>query len=123
MIGGRDYSRTPHMATSLPASVSPELWYTLLSPDESTCESTSTHRGTSDTKKRDGAMSLTMRDRKSAVSLLYKFKDLDHYDAEDAFIMRELQVMLVLHVKVEIQSVDKHGDIAEWLDRELVGVE
>jgi meiotic recombination protein SPO11 len=31
----------------------------------------------------------------------------------------ELQLMLMLNVKAEIQAVDNHGDISDWLDRRL----
>lgn len=33
--------------------------------------------------------------------------------------MRELQRMLVLNIKAEIQAVDNFGDIADWLDAKL----
>jgi meiotic recombination protein SPO11 len=33
--------------------------------------------------------------------------------------MRELQRMLMLNIKAEIQAVDNYGDIADWLDRKL----
>lgn len=33
--------------------------------------------------------------------------------------MRELQRMLMLNIKAEIQVVDNYGDIADWLDSKL----
>ncbi len=33
--------------------------------------------------------------------------------------MRELQRMLMLNIKAEIQAVDNYGDIADWLDKRL----
>jgi meiotic recombination protein SPO11 len=34
--------------------------------------------------------------------------------------IQELQVMLMLNLKAEIQAVDNLGDMTEWLDRRLV---
>ena len=33
--------------------------------------------------------------------------------------MRELQRMLMLNIKAEIQAVDNYGDISDWLDGKL----
>lgn len=37
-------------------------------------------------------------------------------DVEDLDCRRELQVMLFLGIKAEIQGVDNGGDLTEWLD-------
>lgn len=64
---------------------------------------------------------LTLRDRKAAVSLLSRIKDNDGgNDADDMDEIQELQVMLMLNLKAEIQAVDNLGDMTEWLDRRLV---
>lgn len=39
---------------------------------------------------------------------------------EEADQVRELQRMLLLNIKVEIQAMDSYGDIAHWLDRKLI---
>ncbi len=41
------------------------------------------------------------------------------WDGERGDQMRELQRMLMLNIKAEMQAVDNYGDIAEWLDRRL----
>ncbi|KAF4837556.1 Meiotic recombination protein rec12 [Colletotrichum siamense] len=57
---------------------------------------------------------LKERDRKIAKTLLGNIPDdLDEYSIE---CRRELQIMLFLNVKAEIQAVDDAGDISNWLD-------
>lgn len=36
--------------------------------------------------------------------------------------LRELQRMLVLNIKAEIQTVDNFGDVTEWLDERLTKI-
>jgi meiotic recombination protein SPO11 len=38
---------------------------------------------------------------------------------DEADHMGELQRMLMLNIKAEIQAVDNYGDIADWLDKRL----
>ena len=46
-------------------------------------------------------------------------EDLGNNDAEMEQML-ELQRMMMLNVKAEIQSVDNYGDITDWLDEKLV---
>lgn len=60
-------------------------------------------------------LSLTARNRASARRLLGMI-DENSDDVEDLDCRRELQVMLFLGIKAEIQGVDNGGDLTEWLD-------
>lgn len=40
-------------------------------------------------------------------------RELDHEETEQ---LRELQVMLMLNMKAEIQAIDNMGDLSDWLD-------
>lgn len=42
--------------------------------------------------------------------------ELDHEDMEQ---LREIQVMLMLNVKAEIQAIDNMGDLSDWLDDKI----
>ncbi|EFQ34246.1 type IIB DNA topoisomerase [Colletotrichum graminicola M1.001] len=61
--------------------------------------------------------SLTKKDRKSAARIIMEIGE----DGADCDIMcrRELQVMLFLGIKAEIQAVDDAGDMSSWLDRNM----
>ncbi|KAI8288408.1 meiosis-specific topoisomerase spo11 [Colletotrichum sp. SAR11_57] len=60
---------------------------------------------------------LKERDRKIAKTLLRNIPDdLDEYNIQ---CRRELQIMLFLNVKAEIQAVDDAGDISNWLDAHI----
>ncbi|KAF4873774.1 Meiotic recombination protein rec12 [Colletotrichum siamense] len=63
---------------------------------------------------------LKERDRKIAKTLLGNIPDdFDEYNIE---CRRELQIMLFLNVKAEIQAVDDAGDISGWLDAHMTRV-
>lgn len=64
-----------------------------------------------------GALPLTTRDRKKAVSML----SWGHLSEDIApHIRRELQIMLMLGMKAEIQIVDESTeDMAGWISRKL----
>ncbi|KAF5524213.1 Meiotic recombination protein rec12 [Colletotrichum aenigma] len=63
---------------------------------------------------------LKERDRKIAKTLLGNIPDdFDDYNIE---CRRELQIMLFLNVKAEIQAVDDAGDISGWLDTHMTRV-
>lgn len=62
-------------------------------------------------------MPLTVRDRKTARKLLYTFMSAE--DPQSDEYSRELQVMLFLGFKGEIQGVDNAGDLTDWLDSHL----
>ncbi|KIH87130.1 hypothetical protein SPBR_04867 [Sporothrix brasiliensis 5110] len=64
---------------------------------------------------------LTDTDRRTAVCLL---KDMIYgakadSDAASLEQYREVQVMLMLNIKAEIQAADDYGDLATWLDEKL----
>ncbi|WQF79407.1 Putative spo11/DNA topoisomerase VI subunit A, spo11/DNA topoisomerase VI, subunit A [Colletotrichum destructivum] len=61
--------------------------------------------------------SITRKDRKSAARLISEIdEDGTDYDID---CRRELQVMLFLGVKAEIQAVDDAGDTSSWLDSHM----
>lgn len=65
-------------------------------------------------------MPLTAHDRKTAQSIVYalapKGDELDHEETEQ---LREIQMMLMLNVKAEIQAIDNMGDLSDWLDEKI----
>lgn len=60
---------------------------------------------------------LKVRDRKLAVRLLSA--TVGKEDVESLDFVRELQVMLLLNTKAEIQAVDEAGDLSIWLEGAL----
>lgn len=71
----------------------------------------------------DSLMQLTPSDRKTTHRILLSIMgedeeeaELDHEDLEQ---LRELQVMLVLNMKAEIQAIDNMGDLSSWLDEKM----
>ncbi|KAJ0161900.1 Meiotic recombination protein rec12 [Colletotrichum tanaceti] len=65
----------------------------------------------------DHSSSITRKDRKSAARLIGEIdEDGTGYDID---CRRELQVMLFLGVKAEIQAVDDAGDTSGWLDSHM----
>lgn len=61
---------------------------------------------------------LSTRDRKVAVGILEKLIDVKD-DPEVVEVQRELQVMLMMGVKAEIQWLDEAGNLTDWLDFKL----
>ncbi|KUI54729.1 Meiotic recombination protein SPO11 [Cytospora mali] len=67
-------------------------------------------------------MSLTVTDRKTAQRIFKAMtagdqdRELDHEETEQ---LRELQVMLMLNMKAEIQAIDNMGDLSDWLDDKI----
>lgn len=61
---------------------------------------------------------LSVRDRLRAARLI-EATGQDDAPAEELACRRELQVMMMLGVKAEIQTVDTVGDVADWLDENL----
>ncbi|KAI0376503.1 DNA topoisomerase IV, alpha subunit [Hypomontagnella monticulosa] len=59
---------------------------------------------------------LTRSDRRKAVNLLHR---LENQNVDKATLMHELQVMLLLNIKAEIQAVDDAGNLTRWLDEKL----
>ncbi|KAL2262512.1 hypothetical protein VTK26DRAFT_1092 [Humicola hyalothermophila] len=67
----------------------------------------------------ESASPLTSRDRKRAVELMREISAAEAIDVEGRYQLQELQRMLMLNIKAEIQAVDNYGDIALWLDSKL----
>lgn len=67
----------------------------------------------------DCLVNLTPRDRLCAVRMLRKDFQTEDADFEHLLMRRELQIMLLLGTKAEIQSLDDSGDITPWLDSTL----
>ncbi|EXF81389.1 type IIB DNA topoisomerase [Colletotrichum fioriniae PJ7] len=65
----------------------------------------------------ESSSTLTLRDRTRATNMI---KEIDENGTEnDRDCRRELQVMLFLGIKAEIQAVDKTGDMSRWLDEHM----
>ncbi|KAI8623935.1 DNA topoisomerase IV, alpha subunit [Xylariaceae sp. FL1651] len=60
--------------------------------------------------------SLKATDRRLAVQLLTAAVGDDDRFPQGLGLMRELQIMLLLNIKAEIQAVDEAGDLTAWLD-------
>jgi meiotic recombination protein SPO11 len=71
---------------------------------------------------RDPVTQLSMRDRKIAIGLLKQLDLIPSGDKVAAEMKTEIQTMLLLGVKTEIQWLDESGSISMWLDRELGGL-
>lgn len=64
-------------------------------------------------------LSMSCRDRAKAVRLLCSLNDQVHQDADEMELASEIQLMLVLNMKFEIQAVDQAENMAYWLDERL----
>lgn len=67
----------------------------------------------------DTRLFLTPADRKKARDTIEDLHLGDQHDPERMESVRELQVMLMLNLKAEIQAVDRLGDMTDWLDERL----
>ncbi len=70
----------------------------------------------------DDALPLTDADRKTAIFLLKEISLSQNGGCDDESLLkqrREVQVMLMLNIKAEIQAADDYGDLASWLDDRL----
>ncbi|KAK1714542.1 Spo11/DNA topoisomerase VI subunit A [Colletotrichum acutatum] len=65
----------------------------------------------------DSSSSLTLRDRTRSINMIKEIEE-DGPD-NDRDCRRELQVMLFLGIKAEIQAVDNTGDMSRWLDEHM----
>ena len=65
-------------------------------------------------------LQLTQRDRKLAVKLLGDFASETDHGRDAAEALGELQKMLMMNIKAEIQAMNDEGDIAGYLERKLV---
>lgn len=64
-----------------------------------------------------GLLTLTARDRKVALKMLAKSVAEEDRDEE---WRRELQIMLIMNVKAEIQILGNVKALVEWLDKKLI---
>ncbi|PTD04665.1 Meiotic recombination protein rec12 [Fusarium culmorum] len=62
---------------------------------------------------------MSARERTAAISTLKKVVHPSHLDTEVSETKHELQLMLVLGVKAEIEWLDESGDLFSWLDDEI----
>ncbi|KAL6897622.1 Spo11/DNA topoisomerase VI subunit A [Trichoderma evansii] len=85
---------------------------------QSSEESSSSKTSISSTECREPVSFLSTRDRKVAVGILEKLLDVID-DVEVIEVQRELQVMLMMGIKAEIQWLDEAGNLADWLDFKL----
>ncbi|KAF3771393.1 DNA topoisomerase IV, alpha subunit [Cryphonectria parasitica EP155] len=68
----------------------------------------------------ESLISLTANDRKTAQRVLQSIEAQDaESDHEELEQVRELQVMLVLNLKAEIQAIDDMGDLSSWLNTKM----
>ncbi|KAM0264318.1 hypothetical protein ACHAQJ_000808 [Trichoderma viride] len=85
---------------------------------QSSEESASSKTSISSTECREPVSALSTRDRKVAVGILERLLDAGDYP-EAVEVQRELQVMLMMGIKAEIQWLDEAGNLTEWLDFKL----
>lgn len=71
------------------------------------------------TSCRDPISYLSVRERAAAISTLKKMEHISGNDVEVSEMRRELQLMLTLGVKAEIEWLDESGDLCSWLDGEI----
>lgn len=62
---------------------------------------------------------MTTRERNVAISTLKKVSDSSNNEIEVSETVHELQIMMVLGVKAEIEWLDESGDLCSWLDDEI----
>lgn len=69
-------------------------------------------------------MALTATDRKKAQRLLGNMTADTHegWEPEQSEQMRELQLMLMLNLKAEIQAMDDMGDLSTWLNDKMAAI-
>ncbi|PTB58187.1 hypothetical protein M431DRAFT_517763 [Trichoderma harzianum CBS 226.95] len=85
---------------------------------QSSRESTGSKTSISSTECREPISALTTRDRNVAVGILKKLVDSGD-DSTAVELGRELQVMLMMGIKAEIQWLDEAGNLTEWLDTKI----
>ncbi len=67
----------------------------------------------------DSVIPLTPHNRSTAASLLERIRSKQNPDIDDMEQAQELQRMLVLNVKAEIQAVEDLDDLVGWLNARL----
>ena len=67
-----------------------------------------------------GLLTLSARDRKKAVDMLERMESLQEFGTEEEW-RRELQVMLMLNVKAEMEVLaEREGGVKRWVDEKLL---
>ncbi|KAI1733510.1 Spo11/DNA topoisomerase VI subunit A [Xylaria scruposa] len=77
------------------------------------------HSGASAFSPVEVMLPLKAADRRLAMRILSMAAGKDHQVVESLDLIHELQVMLLLNTKAEIQAVDEAGDLTAWLDYTL----
>lgn len=98
-----------------------------LSPDQASSQDSqssaftlaTTRTAVSSTSCQDPIMYLSSRDRRAAVSALRVLQSSPPGEMEVTEMVRELQVMLNLGIKAEIEWLDESGNLCQWLDQEI----
>ncbi|KAI1469872.1 DNA topoisomerase IV, alpha subunit [Daldinia caldariorum] len=62
---------------------------------------------------------LSTSDRRKAIGILRRLESQPIGSVGEPDLVHELQLMLMLNIKAEIQAVDESGDMAGWLDDKL----
>ncbi|KAL7915334.1 DNA topoisomerase IV, alpha subunit [Trichoderma velutinum] len=96
----------------------PSLGNLQLPDSQSSKESTGSKTSISSTECREPISALSIRDRKVAVGILEKLVDSGD-DPAAVELRRELQVLLMMGIKAEIQWLDEAGNLTEWLDNKI----
>lgn len=78
-------------------------------------------RGRGQRSAADSLMALTWNDRKTAQRIFNALAGGEEHelDQEELEQLRELQVMLMLNMKAEIQAIDNMGHLSDWLDEKM----
>ncbi|KAI1391641.1 DNA topoisomerase IV, alpha subunit [Hypoxylon trugodes] len=105
------YYRNPIDSPSQPNISTPP------SSQESSSSSHSSHTLSADAL--DVSSHLTYLDRRKVVNLLARLDSDGGQNTDEECLMHELQLMLILNLKAEIQAVDDAGDMTRWLDERL----
>lgn len=71
---------------------------------------------------RDPITHLTERERRMARWTLQKLESMHSEDCEVLELQEELQLMLCLGIKAEIQWLDESGSLTRWLERQMMAV-
>ncbi|KAH0497804.1 hypothetical protein TgHK011_005089 [Trichoderma gracile] len=106
------------LETRLDQSVTPSPVDLQPPNSQSSNQSASSRTSVSSTECRDPISALSVRDRKLAVGMLDKLRE-TRDDPDALELQRELQVMLMMGIKAEIQWLDEAGNLTEWLDVKL----
>ncbi|SPJ83893.1 related to meiotic recombination protein rec12 [Fusarium torulosum] len=93
--------------------------YTGTLPVRSDPVSQSSQVSMTSTSCRDPVSYLSARERAAAISTLKKMENLSGNDVEASEMRRQLQLMLAVGVKAEIEWFDESGDLCSWLDGEI----